>query len=91
MRLAIEIFAMLFILSFSEVAAQDVPEPDAQDRTIVYKQRTEIDFEGIEIEGQLVKPQGSLILDRRVGTFNPLIRLRTDFEEEIKSSVNNIK
>lgn len=93
MRLAIEILAMLFILSFAEVAAQDLPESDesSQDRKIVYKQRTEIDFEGIEIEGQLVKPQGSLILDRRVGTFNPLIRLRTDFDEEIKSSVNNIK
>ena len=40
MRLAIEIFVMLFILSFSEVAAQDLPESDdsSQDRKIVYKQ-----------------------------------------------------
>ena len=61
------------------------------DRDIVYKQKTEIDFEGVDIEGQLVKPQGALLLDRKRASFNPLIKLRTDFNPEMTMSVNEIK
>ena len=56
--------------------ADDEPE-------IIYKKQTEIDFEGIELEGQLVKPQGALLLERKLASFNPLITLRKDFDKEI--------
>jgi len=58
---------------------------------VVYKQRTEIDFEGVEVQGELVRPQGSLLLHRRSAHFNPLIKLRTDFDDEIDKSVDEIK
>ena len=58
---------------------------------VIYKQKTEIDFEGIEIQGELVRPQGALLLDRRSATFNPLIKLRTDFDDEMEKSVDEIK
>ena len=58
---------------------------------IVYKQETEIDFEAIDIEGQLVKPEGILTTERVSATFNPLIRLRMDWDEEITQSVSEIK
>ena len=58
---------------------------------IVYKQETEIDFEAIDIEGQLVKPEGILTTERVSATFNPLIRLRMDWDEEILQSVDEIK
>jgi hypothetical protein len=58
---------------------------------VIYKQRTEIDFEGLEIEGQLVKPQGALMLERSRAHFNPLIKLRKDFDDEMDKSVNEIK
>lgn len=58
---------------------------------IQYQKRTEIDFEAIDIDGELIKPQGSLIIDRSVATFNPLIELRTDWNLEMNQSVNNIK
>ena len=58
---------------------------------IVYKQETEIDFEAIDFEGQLVKPEGILTTERVSATFNPLIRLRMDWDEEISQSVNEIK
>lgn len=75
-------------LSFPAFAGDDNEE---EPRSVVYKQRTEIDFEGVEIQGQLVKPQGSLVLERRRGHFNPLIKLRTDFDDEMSRSVNEIK
>lgn len=64
---------------------------NAQENTIVYQQRTEIDFEGIDIEGEMVKPQGSLIMERTHATFNPLIELRTDWNPEMRRSVELIK
>jgi len=66
-------------------------EVDQADRNIVYKARTEIDFEGVDVAGELVKPQGALLLDRKKGSFNPLIRLREEFNLEMENSVNYIK
>ena len=83
-------FLVLFLMFSTTAMADDTEEP-TQERRVVYKQRTEIDFEGIEVEGTLVRPQGALILDRTAGSFNPLIRLRMDFEPELNNSVNLIK
>lgn len=61
------------------------------DRTIQYQKRTEIDFEALDIEGEMVKPQGSLLMERQKTKFNPLIELRTDWNHEMASSVQEIK
>lgn len=61
------------------------------DKNIRYQRETEIDFDGIDITGELVKPQGSLIIERTGIKFNPLIELRMDFDPEIASSVDLIK
>ena len=66
--------------------AQDEEEPK-----VIYKSKTEIDFEGVEVDGELVKPQGALLLDRKRANFNPLIKLRTDFDEEMDKSVDEVK
>ncbi len=61
------------------------------DKIIKYQKETEIDFDGIEVLGDLVKPQGALIVERSGVKFNPLIELRMDFDHEMSSSVNLIK
>ena len=58
---------------------------------IIYKQRTEIDFDGVDIQGELVKPQGTLLLDRRAASFNPLIKLRENWNLEIKESIRMMR
>ena len=82
---------LTLLLMFPAAVAADEPTTPDEERRVIYKQRTEIDFEGLEIEGALVRPQGALILDRTAGSFNPLIRLRMDFEPELNNSVNLIK
>ena len=77
-------FLLLLSLTTPSIAQTD-------DKSVIYKQRTEIDFEGVDVEGQLVKPQGSLILDRQTARFNPLIKLRTDFNPEMSMSINEVK
>jgi len=66
-------------------------ERDSQGREIRYNQRTEIDFDGVDVQGELVKPAGQLLLDRRKANFNPLIRLREHFNDEMKRSVDQVK
>jgi len=64
---------------------------DDEDSKVVYKSKTEIDFEDLEIEGVLQKPQSALILDRKKASFNPLIKIRVDWKDEIEQSVDEIK
>jgi hypothetical protein len=64
---------------------------EEEDRKVIYKQKTEIDFEGLNVDAALVKPAGSFILERKQASFNPLIKLRTNFNEEIDKSTDEIK
>ncbi len=80
----------LFLLSLLSTNAL-ADEPKQEEPQIVYKQKTEIDFEGLEIDGELVKPQGSLLLERQGAKFNPMIKLRTDFDDEMEKSVQEVK
>jgi hypothetical protein len=61
------------------------------DRKVIYKERTEIDFEGVEVAGELVKPQGALLNERKRANFNPLIKLRTEFDQEMEQSIDEVK
>lgn len=63
----------------------------ADDNEVQYQKRTEIDFEAIDIMGEMVKPQGSLIVERSNAKFNPLIELRLNWDQEMVQSVEYIK
>ena len=78
--------AMGFSLGLTTVAVAQ----DEEDRRVIYKQKTEIDFEDVGVDGELKKPHGAYLLDKRQATFNPLIKLRTDFNPEMYQSVNEV-
>jgi hypothetical protein len=71
--------------------ASDDVERDEKGNRVVYRTKTEIDFEDLEIEGILQKPQSALVLERKKANFNPLIKLRTDWNDAIQESVDEIK
>ena len=75
---------ILFFITSLSLAQEAEPQ-------VVYKSKTEIDFEGLEIDGDIVKPDGAIISERGEAKFNPLIGLRTDFSYEMRASVNEIK
>ena len=66
-------------------------ESKEQEPKVVYKQRTEIDFEGVEVEGELVKPQGTLLMDRKRASFNSMVWIRSDFDDEMDKTIKEIK
>lgn len=80
----------IILLLTSMAFAGDEPE-ESEDRKVVYKQKTEIDFEGLEVEGVLQKPQSALVIERRSASFNPLIKLRTDWKDEMERSTDEVK
>jgi hypothetical protein len=86
-RLAI--VAALAALGLSSLAYAQ--EYDEEGREVRYKARTEIDFEEVDVTGELVKPQGQLLLERKKASFNPLIRFREDFNEEMRQSIDEVK
>jgi hypothetical protein len=84
------LFASALVGAFSTAAmAQD--EENTDGRKVTYKQKTEIDFEGLDVNGELVKPSSALVLDRKKASFNPLIKLREDFNPEMEQSIDEVK
>ncbi len=57
---------------------------------VVYKKRTIIDFNDVTLEGELTKPEGSYVLNRKKTKFTSLIKLRGDFIPELQKSVDNL-
>tara|TARA_Y100001963_G_C6780175_1_gene449437 strand:+ start:2032 stop:2274 length:243 start_codon:yes stop_codon:yes gene_type:complete len=77
-------FLLGFLITWSNAAHAEEPKT-------VYKKKTEIEFDSLELEGELVKPQGALVLERKRASFNPLIKLRKDFNIEMNQSTKHIK
>ena len=69
-------------------AAQDSTVVEA-DRT-VYNKKTVIDFSDVSIEGELTKPEGSYIKNRKKTRFRNLIELRGNFRPELSRSVSKL-
>ena len=79
-------YLVLFMLSGIAYADDKEEEPK-----VIYKQKTEIDFEGVDVVGELVRPQGSLILDRKRAKFKSMVWIRSDFDDEMDKSVDEVK
>ncbi len=57
---------------------------------VVYKKETVYDFDGDDVEGNLVKPDEANITGEQHGKTSSLIKIRADFIPEMIKSVENI-
>jgi hypothetical protein len=78
--------ALLGVSNFARAQDKVVHEDDK----VVFKKKTVIDFNDVTLEGDLTKPEGSYILNRRKAKFGSLIKLRENFEPELQKSVDNL-
>lgn len=85
------LLALAAILVAAPAWADEDTVADPEGGNVRYRKKTEIDFEDVSVDGELKKPQGALVLDKRQTTFNPLIRPREDFNQEMIESVNQIR
>ena len=79
------------LLALLTAASPALAQDEDDSRRVQYKQRTEIDFDAVDVAGELVKPSNNLTSERRKASFNPLIQLRADFNDEMKWSVNEVQ
>lgn len=85
-------FAVFLSLLFSlALATPVVAQDEEREAEVRYKKKTEIDFDDVSVDGELKKPHGAYLLDKRQSSFNPLIRLKENFNEEMLDSVNQIR
>ena len=59
------------------------------DRT-VYRKKTVIDFSDVQIQGELTKPEGSYLLNRKKTSFRTLLKIRANFLPELFNSTDNL-
>ncbi len=86
------LLAVVAIASFSLTGSAFAGESKViqeADKT-VYKKKTVIDFNDVTLEGELTKPEGSYLLNRKKTKFGSLIKLRNDFLPELQKSVDNL-
>ena len=77
---------MLCSIFAFEIFAQDVQESDK----VEYQKRTVIDFSDVVIQGELTKPSGSYLPNRKRTNFKTLLTLRDNFITELELSVDNL-
>ncbi|MBX5484062.1 MAG: hypothetical protein IRZ16_19735 [Myxococcaceae bacterium] len=80
--------AMVGVLGGTAVQAEEKVIQEA-DRT-VYRKKTVIDFSDVAVEGELTKPEGSYNVSKKKTRFDSLIKVRTDFNPELRKSVDNL-
>jgi hypothetical protein len=76
----------LSLILAAPVLAQDTTVQE--DDKVVFNKKTVIDFSDVNIEGELTKPEGSYIKNRKKTRFRNLIELRGNFRPELKRSVS---
>ena len=73
----------------AEEAKTEVKVIQEEDKVVVRK-KTNIDFTDMAVEGELTKPEGSYVLNRKKTDFQSLIRVRDNFNPELQKSVDNL-
>ena len=74
----------MILLIFATLSLADEPK-------VVYKEKTEIDFEAVDIEGTTKKPRQALIMENSRALFNPLVNIRENWSYEMTQSINDIQ
>ena len=93
-HLSVKRLAIAFALFSAFAAAADeakAPRVVRQPDKVIVRKRTVVDFGDVTVQGELVKPEGSYLLNRNKTRFQPLIQLRDDFDVELRKSAGNVQ
>jgi hypothetical protein len=91
LRRSLALFALLTLPAFAQDdSADDTLPPDA-DRRTRYSDVTHIDFEKLDVEATLEGPGIEWFNERTGGTFHPFIRVRTNFDDMMEQSIDEVR
>jgi hypothetical protein len=88
------VVALAVGMSSSAFAQEEVEATDGkvvQEADVTkFKKKTVIDFSDVTIQGELTKPEGSYLLNRKKTNFRSLLKTRTNFLPELLNSTDNL-
>lgn len=70
---------------------EDVPSEESGGKKVIYKKETDINFEGLDVQGDIKKPAGAYLLERKKSNFSPLIKFKQNWDEEVVRSLDQTK
>ena len=68
----------------------EIREIDGKRVRIQYKKKEVIDFDDVLIQGELRKPQGAYLLNRKKSDFSAMIEERAHFKRELVDALDKI-
>ena len=60
-------------------------------KKVKYRKSQEVNFDGSDVDGQVRNPDGAYLVQKRGIDFVPLYKVRKNFDDSIKDSVNHVK
>lgn len=83
--------ALLMIMLPLSLTALAQSQDGQTKRPIKYAERTEIEFDKIDVKGELTGPDGIIASERVAAEFESFISLRSNFNAEMAESVDAVK
>jgi hypothetical protein len=77
-------------LSSLALAQEEGAAGSGDEEQVMYKKTTIIDFSDVTITGELTKPEGSYLMNKKKANFDLLIRVRDNFLPEMIKTVDNL-
>lgn len=76
---------------FAQGEDDETLDEGSEEKDVVYKKDQVINFEGLDVQGEIKKPAGAYLLDRKKSNFSPLITFRQNWDEEAVQSLKQKK
>jgi hypothetical protein len=89
--LVIALAVGMSMTAFAQEEPQEATDKVVQEADVTkFKKKTVIDFSDVTIQGELTKPEGSYLLNRKKTNFRSLLKTRTNFLPELLNSTDNL-
>lgn len=60
-------------------------------KKVEFRKTQDVNFDAVDVDGQVRNPDGAYVVQKRVIDFMPLYKVRRNFDENIKESVEYVK
>ncbi len=87
-RLFYLVLVSTLLISFQAAFAED--KEDKAESEVVYEKKTVIDFSDVLISGELMRPDGIYVKNRKKMQLDSLIELRSNFRPELIKSADDL-
>lgn len=81
---------MLLFVALSAFAQDNDTLTEAAAPRAQYQAVTIVEFDRVKVDGEVVKPDGGLVVHYELPTHPSLIRVRVNFDDEVHGSVDQL-